>query len=360
VSQDGWSYDLPPEARFSPEARFLVSFLNEFVKKGTLPSSSPNRLIIFDDSLRFGAKDVATLFAEIGKAHPEGRRAVAATLKSHWDILEHRRDTQTPDAQTLPPEMVLCRRTLEAVYALLLLNDVRRAETRREQSDAAVERKRGRAVASVAIKKIKLKSRPTLSLPASQSPLRLLITTAFDGRESSHRLGEAAEIGALLYEMSFGADVEVHQYVDCESFAGLLESRQFTAWIHIGHGDKDGMYDSRLRMCLPPSRWLNCFTGYDLRSLKLALFSVCNSSPVAQRFASHGVSVAIGFKNEPHTDATEILTRKVVPAAMRLGSDEAVILGAFHDACQSLAARTFNQGVSYIEARPIAFCADGE
>jgi hypothetical protein len=344
ASEGSWDYVLPNEARF------LESFLSEFVRDGVLPPSGPNHLIIFDDAPMLGADE---LLSEFDKTHPGGRGVVAATLESYSALLKSQRAPESPRR-----EVILFEGTLEAVYALLLLNDAGSPGARPKRPVAGEQpvREGDRADVLVEVKEVKLIKGPMFSAPAVSSPPRLLITSAFDGRQQSHRRREAAEIGALLRELPSLPDVEVRQYVDCESLPSLLESDQFTAWIHLGHGNDDGMYDSRLNLCLPPSRWLNCFKAYKTRSLKLALFSVCRSSPVAKLFARAGAGVAIGFKNEVLTDATEILVQKVVPAALRGGSDEAATLEAFRDACGSLAARADELGVSYIESRPVAFC----
>ncbi|MGA9994547.1 MAG: hypothetical protein WBP93_03985 [Pyrinomonadaceae bacterium] len=343
VSKDGWSYGL------RNESRMLESLLSEFVKDGYLPSTSPNNLIIFDASPEFGVEE---LLGEFGKGPQNLKRVVATTLESYSAILKYQRQSEAP-----PIEVTLFKGTLEMVYALLLLNDAGKSEVRREDadSDKTIEQESIQSSTPVEIKYVKLSPHLIFGPASEESPLRLLITSAFEGSKMLHSRSEAEEIGALLRELSFRTEVEKHLYIDCESFGSLLESKSFTAWIHLSHGDEDGMYDSQLKMCLPPERWLNCFKAYGRRSLKLALFSVCQSAPTAKLFAKAGVEVAIGFKKDVHTDATTILAQKVVSAAMQVGSNQEVVLKAFAEACESLASRTFNEGVSYLDVKPVAY-----
>ena len=90
--------------------------------------------------------------------------------------------------------------------------------------------------------------------------------------------------------------------------------------------------------------------------MKIGIIGAGNIGANAARlFASFGVGVAIGFKHEVLDVAPEILTRKVVPAAMQSGGNQEAILMAFRDACRSLAARITDDGESYAEAQPVAF-----
>jgi len=139
--------------------------------------------------------------------------------------------------------------------------------------------------------------------------------------ESGHSAAAAREVGAMLRGLPFHLDLLVHPCVTCESLPDLLESGRFTAWIHLSHGDvTGGLYEPQLKEYASPQRWLTCFTAYK-SSLKLVIFSSCESAHVARLFAEAGVGVAVGFRSKVLVRATGILAQRVVPTAMREGSD---------------------------------------
>ncbi|OLE51235.1 MAG: hypothetical protein AUG51_23670 [Acidobacteria bacterium 13_1_20CM_3_53_8] len=336
ASEGGWGYI----AR--KNARILGSFLSELVSEGCLLSSGTNHVIILDAAPEFGPKELLDEFRRVNRVN---NGIVAATPEGYSKDLCYQCRGESPLLEVLTFNGVF-----EVVYALLQLNTVRKVETRQEHLKADTQ---------VEIKDVKLIRSPVFHPPAAQSSPRLLITSAFHpNEEPEHSIAAAHEVGAMLRGLPFHLDVVVHPCITCESLPNLLESGEFTAWIHLSHGEKEeGLYEPQLKEYASPQRWLTCFTAYK-SSLKLAVFSSCESACVARLFAEAGVSVAVGFESVVLVQATRLLAQKVIRAAMLDGSGQESILEAFRDACDSLAARTYAEGgndVSYNAARPIAF-----
>lgn len=339
VHGNGWS----PVLR--SESRDLARLLNVFVKEGRLTSSAPNELLVFEAS---AGRSVKALMARSKGA----RRVVAATVETDSDDL--RRDCA---AVQPPPDVLVFHSVFQIIYALLQLYDAEKSKRDHESyyADVLAEFRDADADVPVEIEPVEVVKEARFPPPMAASPLNVLITSAFDDRtEPGHSIAAASEIGAILRNVTSLQDVEVHPYMSCQSFPKLLESKQYTAWIHLSHGKGGDLYDPKTGLYVPPGIWLNCFRAYK-GGLSLAIFSSCNSANAARLFASFGVGVAIGFRHEVLDVAPEILTQKVVPAAMHSGGDQEAILVAFRDACRSLAARVTDEGENYAEARPVAF-----
>jgi hypothetical protein len=337
TGESPWGYVL------RKDARILESFLGELVREGCLPPSGSSHLVIFDAAPEFGPKE---LLDEFRRVNGLNSGLVAATPKGYSKDLCYQCGRESP-----PLRVLTFNGVFEVAYALAQLNTPTKREPRRER--------RSTAAADVEVESVEVSDEGLFQPPARQSPPSLLITSAFHpGEESSHSAAAAREVGAMLRGLPFDLDVVMHPCVTCESLPDLLESGRFTAWIHLSHGHRaGGLYEPQLKEFASPRRWLTCFTVYK-SSLKLAIFSSCESARVARLFAGAGVGVAVGFRREVLVQATRIVAQKVVRAAVREGSDQDSILEAFRDACESLAARTYAEGgndVSYNAARPVAF-----
>ncbi|HYL99130.1 MAG TPA: hypothetical protein VEZ90_09265, partial [Blastocatellia bacterium] len=192
----------------------------------------------------------------------------------------------------------------------------------------------------------------------NDGPPRLLVTSAFHpSKEPHHCIGAAKEIGALLRNLPFHLEVQVHPSITCELFPDLLEAGPFTAWLHISHGDrKEGLYEDETRQYAGPDRWLRCFNTYR-GSLQLVILSACESASIAELFAQSGTCVAIGFENTVLVTAARLLTEIVIPAAFYREDTSAAILDAFREACGRLDIRT-TESSAYSDALPKAFRID--
>lgn len=324
------------------DARTLEAFLSELVREGCFPPSGSSHLIIFDAAPEFGPKE---LLDEFKRVNSTGRGLVAATPEGYSKDLYYQCERESQ-----PLQVLMFNGVFEAAYALSQLNTAAKTEAGRDHFNVAPE---------VEIETVEVAGSPLFQAPAKQSRPSLLITSAFHpGEESAHSAAAAREIGTMLRGLPFHLDLVVHPCVTCESLPDLLESGGFTAWVHLSHGNRAcGLYEPQLKGYASPQRWLTCFTVYK-SSLKLVVFSSCESACVARLFAGAGVGVAVGFRSEVLVQATKIMVQKVVRAAVREDGDEEAILEAYRDACNSLAARTYAErgnDVGYDAARPVAF-----
>src|SRR5262249_20272863 len=113
------------------------------------------------------------------------------------------------------------------------------------------------------------------------SPLCLLLTTIFGtGAEERLQWQEAARdvggmVGGLVPDSEHGLVLGVTPKRVLDS---LKKYPDANAWVHIGHGgDSSGLVIPGLGE-VPPSRWVQCFAG---RQLRLAAFLSCNSHELA-------------------------------------------------------------------------------
>jgi hypothetical protein len=183
-------------------------------------------------------------------------------------------------------------------------------------------------------------------------------------RETEHCLAASREIGGFLRHLPFHVAVEVRHRVSCEQMPGFLEGEPFTAWLYLGHGDKElGLREEGTRQYASPQRWLACFEGYEA-PLSLVIFAACESAGLARMFVESGVSeVAVGFEYEVLTDATRELSKRVMPAALRSESSLEAVLDAFQEAVLILRRISYAEGgkvMYYSDAEPKAFAARPE
>jgi hypothetical protein len=339
VDEEGWSHVLRNEAR---ELEWL---LNRFIKRHCLPSSSPNDMIIFEASAGQSAKGTIEKSTGI-------RRVVAATVESCTDDLKKACDDEKP-----PLNILQFRNLFEVLYALLQLNDAGKAKKTQKTfyTSTPMDQETLNANLPVEIEPVEVSKGARFLSSMATSPLNLLITSAFDEEaEPDHSKAAAEEIGAIRRDVTSLQDVEVYPYMTRQAFPKLLESKQYTAWIHLSHGAEGELYNPQKKSYVSPESWLDCFIAYR-GSMSLVIFSSCNSARAARLFAAAGVGVAIGFKNKVLPVATKILAQKIVPTAMHSGGSQEAILIAFRDACRSLAARITDDGEKYGDAQPVAF-----
>lgn len=214
--------------------------------------------------------------------------------------------------------------------------------------------------------------------PKSRDP-RLLVTSAFAlrresesgfdesdveetwERDAAYCLAASREIGGFLRYLPFHVAVEIRHRVICEQMPHFLEGDPFTAWLYLGHGDKErGLREEETGQYASPQRWLACFRGYEAR-LRLVIFSACETAGLAHLFVESGAAeVAIGFKYEVLTQATHELSKRVMPAALQREHSRAAVLRAFQETVRVLRRITYSESGQdrvYSDAEPKAFAA---
>lgn len=168
-------------------------------------------------------------------------------------------------------------------------------------------------------------------------------------RERAFCVHAANEIGDMLHGLPFHIAIEVHHCITCEQLPDLLKDKSFTAWLHLGHGQREGgLLEApagpwEIEQYASPERWRDCFNVYEER-LPLVIFSACESSGIARMFAGSVSRIAIGFENEVLTRATRRFSAEVMPAALRAGDRQAAILQAFRAACAMLSSKSRSGG----------------
>ena len=305
--------------------RFLGAF--ETYSETSLPLSlDGNLMTIFEDS------SPTTQRRLIDKALiscRQGRHLVAMRHPSQPSAYLR----QLKDSSRL--DVVGYRGSFELAYLLQLLN------TRRRQREVQ-QRGKQRHVA--------LNPLPVFQAPEPSAQPTLLLTSSFDPRaDEENCLLAAREAGQATRAKPGHTAYLVHPSVTCQNLPDLLESlpAPLTVWLHLGHGDKR-MGLAEASGFQAPKRWLECFSAYG-SSLSLVIFSTCESSAIARRFAQAGAGVAIGFDKEVPSEACEFLTSEVVGAALNFNGDCQAILQAFHIGCAKLEAR------GYKGLGPVAF-----
>ena len=213
----------------------------------------------------------------------------------------------------------------------------------------------------------------------SGDEVRLLVTNAFafrparensfftaeeralqeaQGNMEAHCLAAAQEVGGILRHLPFYVGVEVLHCITCERLPDFIEGNDFTTWLHLGHGDERGLHEEQTNQNASSQRWVDCFNDYS-RCLELVIFSACKSVGIARAFVESGLArAAIGFENKVLTQATRKLSGKVMPAALKAGDKQTVILHAFLKAVTELHRRTYEERGEdrhYSDAGPKAF-----
>jgi hypothetical protein len=190
----------------------------------------------------------------------------------------------------------------------------------------------------------------------------MLVTSSFPSPNTTpnqwHSLQAAIEVGKSVIRKPAHAAYIVSPSTDCENLPAALDNLplHLTAWLHVGHGNKEHGLQESSGEFRSAQRWLDSFLGRRSRggSLSLAIFSACHSEEIARKFAQAGVGVAIGFEKPVPGDACRILTSPLISAALRSGGDREAILRTFHKGCADLVAYGFD-GDRHL--RPVAFCS---
>jgi hypothetical protein len=162
----------------------------------------------------------------------------------------------------------------------------------------------------------------------SAMPPLLLVTHSYQPGDKLGCLMAATDTWELIKDLADDI-ATIHPAIDCAKLTNILEERNhLLAWIHIGHGEDDGLIRAGDGLPHPADDWLSCFGAYE-SSLALAVFSSCNSAAVAKRFAQSGARVAIGFTNRVHKKVCIEITKRVVTAALKTNGARDEILKAF-------------------------------
>jgi hypothetical protein len=234
-------------------------------------------------------------------------------------------------------EVVSYRGSFELVYMLQWLNAKwrnRKVQTRGKE------------------KQVVLNPQPVFQPIRNAVQPTLLLTSAFDpDTDEENCLLAAREAGQATRRKPSHAEYLVQPSVTCQNLPGLLDSLSapLTVWLHLGHGIKRiGLEEAVSGEIQSPRRWLECFSAYG-SSLSLVVFSTCESTTIARRFAQAGAGVAIGFEKEVPSEACEYLTAEVVGAALNFNGDFQAILQAFHIGCARLVAH------GHRDLGPVAF-----
>lgn len=225
---------------------------------------------------------------------------------------------------------------------------------------------------------VQLAKRTLFAQAPADDDLSLLVTSAFhcsseqaadseragdaaEAEEAEHCIAASREIGGIVSKLPFHVDVVVHHCIICERFPKCVTARAFTAWLHLSHGSKRGLYDEMIRQDASPQRWRDAFHTYK-QSLQLVIFSACQSAEVARLFAEAGVRVAIGFEEDVSPVAAGELSVMVIPSALWAGERREFILHAFAEAVDLLRSFTHldedGEGEeNYSSSKPKAFTA---
>ncbi|MET0621612.1 MAG: hypothetical protein ABW250_01395 [Pyrinomonadaceae bacterium] len=359
ISSSGWRVVL------REDALFLDDFLKEF-KVSELPSPKGGNLAVFyDQPPKWGWYQLLKASRVYGQG---GKRFVAVLSRSKekdlWD-LRGMWEQESPGI-----ELFVYKGIFEWLYAFIRLAHAGRHSPPAQPPDLTHE-------ALVWVE-------PVQKVPPDPEPggdARLLITSAFALRpagenafysaaerelreaeelQAKYCLDAVKEVGGVLRNLPFHVEVEVRHCVTAERLPDFLEGRAFTAWLHLGHGDRRGLFEELTNRHVSSQRWLDCFDSYE-SSLRLVIFSACESADLARSFVEAGVArVAIGFENPVLTAATRNLSGQVMPAALGEGDRQDSILHAFLKSFISLRRYGYEeQGEDrhYSDAGPRAFVA---
>jgi hypothetical protein len=361
ISRGGWRVVL------RDGAHFLDDFLKEFKVSGQQLPAGDNLAVFYDQRPPRGWRQLL----EAARAHGQGgRRFVAALSRSSekdlWDVREMW-ERESPGAGLLP-----FKGTFEWLYAFIRLAHAGRPSPPARTPDLTHD-----AIVWVG----PAGREPRDPEPGGGGDERLLITSAFalrragenafraaaegalreaEERQAAHCLDAAKEVGDVLRDLPFHVEVDVRHCVTAERLPDFLEGGVFTAWLHLGHGDRRGLFEEATGQHASSRRWLDCFDGCE-SSLRLVVFSACESADLARSFAEAGVArVAIGFENPVLTRATRKLSGLVMPAALGDGERREPILHAFLESLVALRRRGYEErgeDRQYSDAGPRAFVA---
>lgn len=330
---------------FLLDTAFLIKpFLRKFRGEEQRRAEGKGAAVFFDREPRYGWGQLLDELPEEGHG---GRVFVAVrSLKKEYN-LESLLKSKFPGR-----ELFYFNSTLEWVYSYLRLSAPWRppfagASGGSEGVDDGVEWVSGAEGA-------------TISSKPNDGEQALLVTcafrfrrkAAFDGSREAlakarrHCLAASAEIGAVRRRLPFHIGVEVHHCMTAERLPEILGRRPFTAWLHLGHGERgSGLKDELTNQFISPAMLTGCFEGYH-GCLQLVVFSACESTDFARAFARLGAPVAVGFENKVLTEATRQLSAALMPSAFGGGDTQAAVLEVFRAAA--------------VELRQPVFVAEGE
>jgi hypothetical protein len=352
VNDDGW------EVLHHDRSYLIKDFLEMFFEEEPLSASAKNLAVFYEHELRRNG-GWALLFNKSDKFYGGGKLFVTTIVQKDASDLEVIWKQKYPAA-----EVLYLNGMLEWLYSYIRL---RQAHHHPIPSASPTVRAEDQ-VESVEPSEIMLSRREP-----DQSDLRLLVTSTFyyrerrtieddDDRADLERefcIHAANEIGDVLRTLPFNVAVEIHHCVTCEQLPDILKGKSFTAWLHLGHGDREGglkeesAEPGRAGQYASPERWRDCFNLYEER-LPLVVFSACESSGLARMFAESVSSVAIGFENEVLTKATRTFSAEVIPKVLREGGGLPAALDAFRSAYAWLSSKS-DQDMPYSAARPKLF-----
>lgn len=330
VNGDCWK----PILRY--QAAAIKAFIRKFLGECYDPANC-NNLAVFYDLNR--SSDWGELLDFVPPNHG-GNLFVAVNSQRPINNLEAILKRQFPGS-----ELFYFNSILEWLYSFLRLNPNCRPEGPRPPAQPPQD--------SGGVEWVEAPEGATLSSKPNAGDLRLLVTVAFDlklerefssfagmSTQEGHCLAAAVEIGGVRSNLPFQVAVEVHHSIVCERLPDILKDRSFrdrsfTAWLHIGHGERGGLREEGGNQLSSIERWTGCFHGYE-GSFQLVMFSACESSDLARALAELGAPVAIGFENEVLTDAARRLSATVVRAALQTGDRQSAILEVFRDAAVEL------------------------
>lgn len=338
VSDSGWTVVL------RDEAFLLDEFIKQFIGRDSVQSA--NQVIFYDRKPKRG---LSYLLEKARNSYRGGKRFVTAVPGIDSRDLEALCKQESPDL-----ELIVFSGILEWLYAFMRLEQASRPAPARLTTNYNQSYRNDNRVTWV-----KPSGKILFQQGSNDAEMRLLVTSAFhQALEKYHCIEAAKEIGEALRHLPFHVDVEVHPYITCEAFPDLLKRKQFTAWLHISHGNRKGdLFESRSKQSSSADRWLISFNAY-LGGLQLVILSACYSARMARLLVESGVSVAIGFEGPVLPVAARKLTEKVLPTVFRAGDKQGATLDAFRENYGDLDSRTYLQGDKlkrYSDARPRAF-----
>ena len=164
----------------------------------------------------------------------------------------------------------------------------------------------------------------------------ILLTNSFHASKDKRACVAAGlDVGEIMQGVPRTAWRGAHRAVDIPGFRHVLSSgdvpKHLTAWLHLGHGYKNGSLEEYARVPRTPAEWLRCFRDGGW-GVALAFFSSCYSLEAARLFAEAGAGVAIGFARSVDPETCRILSAPVIRAALRSNGSPPAILDAFRKA----------------------------
>lgn len=324
-----------PWRLFLLDTAFLIKpFLRKFFGEEQERAERKGAAVFFDREPPFGW---GQLLDELPAAGHGGRLFVAVRSRKKEYNLESLVKSKFPGH-----EPFYFNSTIEWVYSFLRLNP---AWPRRAPGDLA-----GLAPDDGGVEWVSGAEGATISSKPNTGKQVLLATCAFRftrkmafkvpgeelARARRHCLAASTEIGAVKRNLPFHIGVEVHHCITSERLPQILNRRPFTAWLHLGHGERgSGLKDELTNQFISPAMLTGCFRGYH-GSLRLIVFSACESADIARAFAELGAPVAVGFENKVLNEAARQVSAALMPAAFQGDDTQAAILEAFRAAAVEL------------------------